>query len=309
MEVQRLFMAFDVTISDEMKAHPDGKIKNVILAIDHIKTKTREEIQNLPAQVAKNNVDIKLQQQIDHIKPVTIKQTLSAERAKDDVDSKLTQPKLKPISHKKSEVLMGHIFISYSHQTTERAMQLRDILRSCGLPVWIDAEAIRGNSIESMVLGLNDARLVIMCLSDGYRQSDFCKREAEYTVIKKLPIQPVILQEGFHMENDWLRFVVGLQNWIDLSGEMQFNANKAQFVEHVQHLIGNGSSKAAAAAALPEETITRSQAHALHASNPSHGGATSVDLSSSTAKKLDQWKAEEVLKWLDQEHLSDAKDK
>ena len=30
-------------------------------------------------------------------------------------------------------------------------------------------------------------------------------------MLKKKQFQPVILQEGFRMENDWLYFVVGLQ--------------------------------------------------------------------------------------------------
>ena len=166
-------------------------------------------------------------------------------------------------SNPNSKNIIGHIFISYSHQTTKRAMQLRDMLRDRELPVWIDSEAIRGNTIEAMVLGLNDARLVIMCLSDGYRQSDFCKREAEYTVLKKKPFQPVILQEGFRMENDWLCFVVGLQNWIDLSGDHQFQTNKNQFIEHVQTLFGGGggSQKAAPTPASPNATLAP-KAHA-----------------------------------------------
>ena len=154
------------------------------------------------------------------------------------------------------------------------------MVRDRGLPVWFDTEAIRGNSIEAMVLGLNDARLVIMCLSDGYRQSDFCKREAEYAVLKKKPFQPVILQEGFRMENDWLCFVVGLQNWIDLSGEKQFQANKDQFVEHVQILFA-GSTQ------IPTPTAPNSNTLAPIAPK-SHAPGTEIQRVSSGRPKSGQ---------------------
>ena len=198
-------------------------------------------------------------------------------------------------------------------------MQLRDMLKERGLPVWIDAEAIRGNSIEAMVLGLNDARLVIMCLSEGYRQSDFCKREAEYTVLKKKPFQPVILQEGFRMENDWLCFVVGLQNWIDLSSDKQFNANRAQFLDHVQHLFANGTASVASTptANIAAPTLSTPKQHApgldaLDAPKPRSGRPKSGQLPPLTVKttpetQVAQWKTEQVLKWLDEEKLGDVK--
>lgn len=155
IEVQQLLLAFDVTISNEIRAEPNREIEMLISAIDHIKAVTR-----------KANIDSE-----DLVDKASAKQVTSA-----------------PNSNSKSaKEPIGHIFISYSHQTTLRAMQLRDLLKEQGFPVWFDAQAIKGNSVEAMVLGLNDARLVIMCLSDGYRQSDFCKREAEYTVLKKGP--------------------------------------------------------------------------------------------------------------------------
>ena len=212
-EVQRIFLALDLNITGEQRDHPDAHIKEIISTIENIKKKVRnEKSQELAAPIS-------------HIIP-----------AANAVPTGGRKTPVPPI---------GHIFISYSHQQTPRAMQLKELLRERGYAVWFDAEAIKGNSVEAMVCGLNDARLVIMCLSDGYRQSEFCKREAEYTVLKKKPFQPVILQEGFRMENDWLCFVVGLQNWIDLSSDLQFNANRAQFLDHVQHLFANGIASVA----------------------------------------------------------------
>ena len=199
-----------------MKENSQGTIKEIISIIEHI----REAIRKDKAQYS-NNGDS------DQRKNVPTKQPQPS--------SKLDQKgaAIPPI---------GHVFISYSHQNAKRAIQLRDLLKECEIPVWIDEEALRGNSIEAMVLGLNDARLVILCLSDGYRQSEFCKREAEYTVLKVKLFQPVIVQEGFRMHNDWLCFVVGLQSWIDLSSDLQFVANKDLFLEQVYSMFHYGES-------------------------------------------------------------------
>ena len=215
-EAQRLFLAMDVSINVEMRDNPQGTIKEIISIVEHI----REAIRKDKAQYAKKG---------------------DSDQKKNG-PTKEPQPSL-PFDQKGAAIPpIGHVFISYSHQNIKRAMQLRDLLKECEIPVWIDEEDLRGNSIEAMVLGLNDARLVILCLSDGYRQSEFCKREAEYTVLKVKPFQPVIVQEGFRMHNDWLCFVVGLQNWIDLSSDLLFAANKDLFLEQVYSMFYYGES-------------------------------------------------------------------
>lgn len=216
-EVQRLFMAMDISITDEMRDNPQGTVKEIIAIVEHIKEAIRKD------------------------KAAHYPKKMDTDPKKNGAPR---QPQAgSPLEHKNAAVPpIGHVFISYSHQNTKRAMQLRDLLKEHEIPVWIDEEALRGNSIEAMVLGLNDARLVIMCLSDGYRQSEFCKREAEYTVLKTKPFQPVIVQEGFRMHNDWLCFVVGLQSWIDLSSDHQFTANKDLFIEQMYSIFYYGES-------------------------------------------------------------------
>ena len=119
------------------------------------------------------------------------------------------------------------------------------------------------------------------------------------------------------MENDWLCFVVGLQNWIDLSGEKQFNSNKAQFLEHVHHLYANGTSNVPSTpssittAALP--FTVKPHAPGSRAPNPSNERPKSGQLPPLCAQtvsesQIAQWKTEHVLKWLDEEQLGDVKE-
>ena len=81
-----------------------------------------------------------------------------------------------------------------------------------------------------------------MCLSDGYRQSRFCKRETEYTVLKKNTVPAGDSAGGLsHGERLAELVMVALQNWIDPSSEKQFQDNKDQFVEHMQHLFARST--------------------------------------------------------------------
>lgn len=319
-QVQSVFIAFDISINDEMREDPTEIIEEIIQTIENITTNVRNTKSKDGAVISAQNEAAQEESSYDNSssKPVTLpsnarneklkdekvkgekakaeiviftdnnKET-KQEQAADEVSSRKIStapaPQI-PINASEEKPQTGHIFISYCHQNTTRAMQIRDLLKERGLPIWIDAEAIRGNSVEAMVNGLNYARLVIICMSDGYRQSDFCKREAEYTVLKKKTYQPVIMQEGFHMENDWLCFMVGLQNWIDLGSDLLFDANKSQFVDHVQHLFSTSK----------EINLSPSSAA------KSHTEGTNI------ASEVKKWKTPDVLKWLDKEQLEDAKE-
>ena len=296
-EIQRVFMALDISINEDMRANPEGKLKEIITAIDNIKDQIRDKKVNCTKSAEKNPVTNGRQQQASS-----------------------------PIHNWQSIPPIGHIFISYSTQDTKQAMNLRDLLKEREIPVWFDEETEKGNSIEAMVLGLNDARLVIMCLSDAYRQSEFCKREAEYTVLKKKLFQPVIFQEGFRMENDWLCFVVGLQSWIDLSSDMQFKANKEMFIEQVHHMFYFGESfrfsapvSATASSvinakiplqfSLVEKSFKRrSEIQLSSITSPVNGRPKSGHLGPSEFHVMN-WNNDQVIKWLDAEGLTVLKEK
>ena len=301
-EIQRVFMALDISINEDMRNKPNGKLKEIITAIENLKDKIRDQKVTRTKSAEKNPATNGRQKQksfpIDNCQPIPA-------------------------------IPIGHIFISYSTQNTKQAMQLRDLLKEREIPVWIDEETERGNSIEAMVLGLNDARLVIMCLSDGYRQSEFCKREAEYTVLKKKLFQPVIFQEGFRMENDWLCFVVGLQSWIDLSSDMQLKANKEIFIEQVHHMFYFGESfRFSAPVSATASSVTNAKIPIQFSSpDKSFKRRSEIQLSSITSPvngrpksghsgqlplisefNVMNWNTDRVIKWLDAEGLNVLKE-
>lgn len=120
------------------------------------------------------------------------------------------------------------------------------------------------------------------------------------------------------MENDWLCFVVGLQNWIDLGGDIlvQFKANKSQFLEHVKHLFSTSPSSPIS---VNGETIAKSHsAPALEASRAKSGDAIDgyhpqnkkpPKPKTSFKEQVNNWNIDDVLDWLDKEQLAGVKEK
>ncbi len=90
---------------------------------------------------------------------------------------------------------MSHIFISYSHANSTEMAQVRDLLRSEGLPVWTDERLTPGtlswkNAIED---ALNRAVAVVVLLSPEARQSESVEREMAYSLLHDVPIYPLLI--------------------------------------------------------------------------------------------------------------------
>jgi len=87
------------------------------------------------------------------------------------------------------------VYITYAsakggagRQTNDRAMKINDYLRSRGLVTCFDADDIEGDVIEKVCSGIDEAELVLVCISQEYIDKvggkngalDTCKKEFEY---------------------------------------------------------------------------------------------------------------------------------
>ena len=55
-------------------------------------------------------------------------------------------------------------------------MTLAIVLQEDGYPVWIDREDLTGNTTDAMAQGIDDAAVVIVCMSQKYSESVNCKK-------------------------------------------------------------------------------------------------------------------------------------
>ena len=121
----------------------------------------------------------------------------------------------RPISEL-SEEKPFDIMISYSHKDEIICKQLYAELIRIGYTVWIDFDQMHGNVMDAMAQAIEQSHTIIICMSEQYRRSNYCRAEAHYAFQRQRKIVPILLQE--HYEPDgWLLFLIGQLLYVDFT--------------------------------------------------------------------------------------------
>ena len=128
-----------------------------------------------------------------------------------------------------TEASKDHIMISYNSASRETCLKIKAELESLNYKVWIDVNDIHGSSLQSMATAVEDAKCVIMCCTEKYRQSVNCQAEAQYAFRLNRTIIPCIMQTGLHNVKGWLGMIIGDKIFVDFS--------KYKFEESIKRLI------------------------------------------------------------------------
>ncbi len=96
-----------------------------------------------------------------------------------------------------------HIMISYNRDTRDLCLRIKEDLEKSGFRVWIDVEEIHGSSLESMAHAVENSLCVLMCMTEKYKMSPYCRAEAEYTFQLGRPFVPLIMQDNYKPDG-WL---------------------------------------------------------------------------------------------------------
>jgi len=122
---------------------------------------------------------------------------------------------------------MTHVFISYQHLYQDYAIYLRDALQSQGFQTWIDVDDMVGSTLDRMAEAVQNAAVVIMCMSESYKASKNCKKEIGFAARKHKPIIPICFETGFKPDG-WLGIVAESNMVIDFSDPDEFHDNFRQ---------------------------------------------------------------------------------
>ncbi|CAF3732114.1 unnamed protein product [Adineta steineri] len=118
-----------------------------------------------------------------------------------------------------SEVNDGKTFdimISYSHKDELICKQIYEELTKNGYRVWIDFDQIHGNVMDAMAQAIERSQTIIICMSEQYRRSNYCRAEAHYAFQRELKIVPILLQEHYQPDG-WLLFLIGQLLYVDFT--------------------------------------------------------------------------------------------
>lgn len=106
-----------------------------------------------------------------------------------------------------SEKSAYDIMISYSHKDKDLSFQLYDRLKQDGFQVWIDRDQMFGTPLEAMSNAIEKSEFVLVCMSDSYKQSGYCKMEAYYALERQCSIIPLVMKAHYRPDG-WLGIYV-----------------------------------------------------------------------------------------------------
>ncbi|ESO86936.1 hypothetical protein LOTGIDRAFT_235135 [Lottia gigantea] len=124
----------------------------------------------------------------------------------DEIPSTVDQPK--------------HLFISYCWNEKETVRRIWQRLREAGYKVWIDIERMSGDILEAMASAVESSSVVIMCISEGYKQSQCCRTEAGYTYKRKKGFIPLLMQAPYNADG-WLGALLSTTLYFDFSSDSE----------------------------------------------------------------------------------------
>ena len=172
----------------------------------------------------------------------------------------------------------NHVMISYQWDSQEVLVEVKNRLQASGYRVWMDLEQMGGSTLETMAKAVENSSVVLVCVSERYKESPNCRSEAEYTYKLGKDIIPLMMQRNYKPDG-WLGMLVGTKFWIDFHSK---HVVKPGVTKLIKELGGRG--KDVDVTERPSEPVVQ---------------AVRADIvaTSSSSLRVSTWTNEEVKQW------------
>ena len=127
-------------------------------------------------------------------------------------------------ANNENEASGNHVMISYQWENQKVLIEVKNKLQALGYRVWMDIEQMGGSTIEAMAKAVENASVVLICVSQKYKQSPNCRSEAEYAFKLRKDIIPLKMQRDYRPDG-WLGFILGAKFWIDFSNDNKLSTS------------------------------------------------------------------------------------
>ena len=184
----------------------------------------------------------------------------------------------------------NHVMISYQWDAQEVLVQVKNQLQANGYRVWMDLEQMGGSTLDAMAKAVENAAVVLICVSQRYKESPNCRSEAEYAYQLRKDIIPLMMQKNYKADG-WLGMLLGTKMWIGFQSKHTIDSGVTKLV---RELAGRGKDVDHTDGS-PEAVIRTTEATTLtkQPSGPDVAG----------------WTNEDVKKWLKKIGLAQVCDK
>ena len=172
----------------------------------------------------------------------------------------------------------NHVMISYQWDSQEVLVEVKNRLQASGYRVWMDLEEMGGSTLETMAKAVENSSVILICLSERYKESPNCRSEAEYTYKLGKDIIPLMMQRNYKPDG-WLGMLLGTKFWIDFHSK---HVVKTGVTKLIKELGGRG--KDVDVTDGPSEPVVQAVQADIVATSPSSPGVST-------------WTNEEVKQW------------
>ncbi|CAF1266366.1 unnamed protein product [Rotaria sordida] len=173
------------------------------------------------------------------------------------------------------------IMISYSHEDKSICTQLYHELTQNHFNVWIDLNDKHHNIMDEMVQAVEQSSLIMICISKQYKQSNYCRAEAQYAFKRQLKIIPILI-DNYYKPDGWLLFLI--------RGLFLVDFTKCEFSYGIKVLLDKLKTPAITALST---LVVRQQPQ----------NVTNLSLSTLDSTDICQWTPDDVQQWLTENNL------
>ena len=130
----------------------------------------------------------------------------------------------------------NHVMISYQRDAQEIMIQVKNQLQANGCRVWMDLEQMSGSTLETRAKAVENAAVVLICVSQRYKESPNCRSEAEYAYQLGKDIIPLMMEENYKADG-WLGMLLGTKLCIGFQSKDNIDSGVTKLVKE---LAGRG---------------------------------------------------------------------
>ena len=198
-------------------------------------------------------------------------------------------------SSEKIESTGNHVMISYQWDSQEVLVEVKNRLQASGYRVWMDLEQMKGSTLDAMAEAVENASVVLVCVSRRYKESQNCRSEATYAYDLKKDIIPLMMERNYKGDG-WLGIIVTGKMWFDFQSK---HALEQSVTKVIKELGGRG--KDVDVTDGPYEPVVQAVQADIVATSPSSPGESTW-----TNEEVKQWFKEIGLEKVYKEDISEV---
>ena len=197
-------------------------------------------------------------------------------------------------SDKAKEVTGNHVMISYQWDSQDVLVEVKNKLQASGYRVWMDLEQMGGSTLEAMAKAVEGASVVLICVSERYKESPNCRSEAEYAYQLRKDVIPLMMQRNYKADG-WLGMLVGTKLWIGFQSKQTVDSGVGKLIKE----LGGRGKDGVTTDGPPEAVIRPSETSVVTAPRPV------TDVSGWTNQDVKKWLTEIGLEQVCKEDISE----